>query len=429
MSNILATKYRRGTSFAVTYPTLPVLSVQPRRIDIHQKQYHHDIVTLEYSAVSTAWFEHLHTGVPIAFSWTQNTQTKYWVGYVSSVTKTDAPQRQTSMVVTAINTSFVLKERASRTFKDSTIPEAVKTIVEENGFNFIGDAHQVRFKQLLIPGMSYWAWINEQARRIGYGVIVDGPNFIFRRIDKLIDQSFSNTPILSMGNKSIPFNSQFLDRTLDVLTVINGDNIEASTDYRTIKNVGGVEPVTSSAVLSSSRPDESGVNIRSNVSGVLFKEFRSDKVANTQEMADAEAAGAAQNARFNLPASAMAQGDPKIRPFSTVYISGTGDKTDGYWFVKEAHHMIHKIGDYMMDLSLATDGSEEEVETPFRSRGTNIIGTIDIQEALANQGTQKLFFEMNEIKLNLKTNIQNIADQTWANTNSYWTATGGAING
>jgi phage protein D len=425
VSNILATKYRKGTSFNVAYPTLPVLTVQPRRIDIYQKQYHHDIVTLEYSAVSTLWFENLHTGVPITFAWTQDTITKYWTGYVSSVTKVDAPQTQTSMTVMAIGTSFVLKERATRTFKDSTITEAVQVIAEENGFKFIGDAHSVRFKQLLIPGMSYWLWINEQAKRIGYGVIVDGPNFMFRRIDKLIDQSFSVTPILSMGSKNIPFNTQFLDRTLDMLTVINGDNIEENTDFRTIKNVGGVDPTTSAVFLSSSSPDETGVNLRTNTAGVLFKEFRSDRVANTQVMADAEASGAAQNARFNLPAKATAQGDPRIRPFSTVYVSGTGDKTDGYWFVKEAHHMLHKIGDYMMDLTLATDGSEEVIETPFRSRGTSIIGTIDVGEALANNGTQNLYFELNEIKLVSKDLVLKSGDQTWANTNTYWTAVGG----
>jgi phage protein D len=425
VSNLLATKYRKGTSFNVRYPTLPILNVQPRRIDIYQKQYHHDIVTLEYSAVSTLWFENLHTGVPIAFSWTQNTITKYFVGYVSSVTKVDAPQRQTSMTVMAIGTSFLLKERATRVFNDSTIPEAVQTIVEEHGFNFIGDAHGVRFKQLIIPGMSYWSWITEQASKIGFGVVVDGPNFMFRSIDKLIDQSFSATPILSMGNKTVPFNSQFLDRTLDMLTVVNGDNIETGTNYRTIKNVGGVDPVTSTTFLSSSSPEETGVNLRSNSSGVLFKEYRSDKVANTKIMADAEASGAAQNARFNLPATATAQGDPRIRPFSTVFVSGTGDKTDGYWFVMEAHHMLHKIGDYMMDLVIATDGSEETKETPFRSRGTSIIGTIDIGEALANKGTQNLYFEMSEIKLITKELPLNSGEQTWANTNTYWTAAGG----
>lgn len=403
MSDLFKGKYRKGTSFAVSYPLLPSLTVQPRRIDLYQKQFTHDIVTLEYTAVSALWFNSLKTGVAVSFSWTQDGLTRYWVGYVNTVTKIESTNRLNPMTVMCVGTSFVFKERTTRVFANSTITAAVETLAIENGFNYIGDADSTVFEQLTIPGSSQWTWIQEQAQKIGYGVVIDGPNFIFRPIDKLIDQSFSNTTILSMGDKTLPFNAQFLDRTLDMITVISGDNVETTSDNRAIKTVGGVDPITSQAFISKSSPAETGVNLRTNVSGVLFTEYRTDRVVHSQVMADVTASGAATLARFNLPAKAKAQGDPSIRPFSTVFITGTGDKTDGYWFVKEARHMIHAVGDYMVELSLATDGSGEENLSPFRERGATLVGTINISESLSKYGGKPFYFDMSSVELSPST--------------------------
>jgi len=104
-------------------------------------------------------------------------------------------------------------------------------------------------------------------------------------------------------------------------------------------------------------------------------------------------------ARFNLPAVAKCQGDPRIRPFGTVFISGTGNLTDGFWVVREAHHMFHQVGDYMMQLKLATDGLGESSETPFRTRPDTNVGTVNLEEALMNNGVPSLFFDLGSVTL------------------------------
>ena len=423
MSDVFVGKYRKGTNTTVTFPTLPSLTAQPRRIDLYQKQYSHDVLVLEYPAESTLWFESLHTGLPIQFFWNQDTLSKSWIGYVSSVSKGNSPQRMNSMTVVCVGSSFPLKARVARVFKDYTIPQAVEEIVTEYGFNFIGENIAQKFPQLTIAGLTYWEWIVEQAKRIGYGIIVDGTNFIFRPLDKLIDLGFSNAAILSLGDASVPFNTQALDRTLDKFTVISGDNIEDSVNYRTVKNVGGVDPITSAQYLSQASPAVTGTNLRDKTTDVLFSEYRTDRVAPSADAAKIEAQGAAQLARFNLPASIHGQGDPRIRPFATAFISGTGNLTDGFWIVKEARHMFHKIGDYVIELKIATDGLGETIETSFRTRDPSNVGVIS-SDVLQNGGISGLYFNMDTAKLVSTDMIVKEGSQGFIKLPQQWKAVG-----
>jgi hypothetical protein len=422
VSDIFIGKYRKGTNTSVTFPTLPSLTVQPRRIDLYQKQYSHDILVLEYPAESTLWFESLSTGVPIEFSWNQNTLSKNWIGYVSSTSKSNSPQRVNSMNIVCVGSSFPLKDRVARVFIDSSIPRAVEQIVTEYGFNFIGEDNRNKFPQLTIAGLTYWEWIVEQARRIGYGVVVDGMNFIFKPIDKLIDFGFSSAAILSIGDATVPFNTQALDRTLDSFSVISGDNIENSVNYRTVKNVGGVDPVNNTSYLSAASPADTGNQLRANASDVLFSEYRTDRVVQSADSAKVEAEGAAELARLNLPASVKGQGDPRIRPFSTVFISGTGNLTDGFWVVKEAKHMFHKIGDYIIDLKIATDGLGDSLETSFRTRDASNVGVINLDDAVKNNGISPLYFSKDSVELSSTDMIVKEAKQGYKKVIQQWKA-------
>lgn len=422
MSNVFVGKYRRGTGTNVSFPTLPTLTVQPRRIDLYQKQYTHDILVLEYPAESTLWFETANTGVPIQFTWRQDTLEKNWVGYVSSVVKNHSPQRANIMQILCVGGSFPLKERATRVFDSMTIPMVVQKIAEEYGFKFFGDEHAQVFPQLIIAGVSYWEWIQEQAKRIGYGIIIDGMNFFFRPMDKLIDMGFSSAAILSMGNAGAPFNTQFLDRTLDHIRITSGDYVEDGRELRTIKNVGGVDPISGEVILSNATPSTIGTNVRAETSDVLFSEYRTDRVIDGVSAAKSAADGAAQLARFSLPAVVKAQGDPRIRPFAPVFISGTGNLTDGFWMVKEAHHMFHRIGDYMVELKIATDGLGDSETTPFRNRVDTNVGQVNVEDAINTDGIPSLFFELDSVKLEGTTGNRSQANQGWNKTPNRWRA-------
>jgi phage protein D len=325
------------------------------------------------------------------------------------------------MQIVCVGATFVLKDRATRVFRDSTVPEAISKIAREYGFNVIADNHPQRFSQLAVTGNSYWEWINEQARRIGYGIIVDGMDFLLKPMDKLIDITFSSAPVLSLGNSSAPFNTDYLDRTLDEFRITYGDNVEDSKEFRTVKNVGGVDPISGKVLLSSSSPADNNDPLREDVSPVLFEEYRTDKVVNDPTAAKETSKAAAQLARFNIPALVKGQGDPRLRPFGAVFISGTGSTTDGFWIAREAHHMFHKIGDYMITMKIATDGvGDAVVETPFRTRDDLAAGTVNLEEAVANGEATRLSFELSEVELITKNQAESEYNQGFTRTPDRW---------
>lgn len=410
-------KYRRGTDFSVSFPTLPSLTVKPRRADLHQKQYHHDILILEFAQFSTSWFNNLKTGVPVVFKWNQGGFGTSWIGYVSFVSKAQSGKREQIMEVHCISSGFPLKERSNRVFKNKTIPEAARIIAEEHGFNFVGDAHPRRFEQLTMAGHSYWEWLHEQAKRIGFAVVIDGMDLLFKPIDKIFDASLSSVPSMNMFAADLPMNSLAMDRTLDSFKMKHGEHIESGSNSRTVKNSGGVDPLTGKPLRSKSSPNGVGRNTRANVGDVLFTEHLSGQVANSIDAVSSSAEGAAQMARMNVPAKVSGQGDPRMRPYRTVLINGTGEQTDGFWVINEVHHMFHKIGDYQVEMTISTDGTGRLIPDAFRRTPGGSVGTIDLTQAVISG---KAVHAPTIARLASKTPILREGNQGYLRTPSVW---------
>lgn len=382
-------KTRQSTVSRVYFPTLPSLSLQPVKVQLHQEEHQHDILVLQFRATHENWFNLLNTGVPVEFTWSQNPFKNTWIGYVSFVSKQVSGQLEQVMEVHCIGSTFVLKDRATEVFERSTIPSAVEKIVSRYGFKFLGKEHDLVFEQLSIAGHSYWEWIQEQAKKIGYGVLVDGMTFIFQPLDDLIDYGITSIPVMSMTGKGIASNIMYSDRTLDSFVVISGESVETPTSLRTVKSVSGIDPLTGKIVYSSKSPNSVGVNLRETPSDVLFSEIRSDQVAFNIVSADSLAKGAAHNARMNMPAKIRGQGDPRIKVFSPILVRGTGDATDGYWMVKKVTHMLGQNGNYLVEMSVATDGSGFNARTSVRQDTGTAVGVINLMDALSRSGAAR----------------------------------------
>lgn len=391
----------------------------PRRADLYQKQYSHDILVLEYVSSSPLWFDNLKTGVPVLFSWKQGTHYEMWPGYVSHTTKVVASQRNNVMEVHCVSSGYPLKERATRVFTDCTIPDAVAQICKEFDFNFVGEQHSRRFEQLTMAGHSYWEWLQEQAKRIGYGVMVSGTDLFFRPLDKLINQGGTNVPILSMQLNDQVVKNKYMDKTLDYFKITNGENVEKD-NLRSVKEVYGVDPYTSKKVSSTSNPKVLGDSLRKITNDVLFTEPRSEQVVHSKIDADATSSGLAQHGRFNIPAKVKGQGDPRIKPFLPVFISGTGETTDGYWIADEVHHMFHKIGDYQIEMTVATDGIGITNYSPYRLEPDSVVGVVNLSE-ITNQLNEKSSADSGK-SFNLSTKVPVILEnyQGYNRTNARW---------
>ena len=419
MTNLATGKYRRSTLYKISLPTIPTLQVQPRRVEIHQKPYNHDVMIIEFTQTSPLWFDTVKTGVPIKFEWDQNSVKNVWFGYVSFVLKNTAPQLEQVMEVHCVGTTFPLKQRATRSFTNSTVTAAVKTIVTEFGFNFIGEDDGRKFDQLTMAGHSYWEWIQEQAKRIGYGVLVDGMDFCFRPLDMLINQGVTNVPVLSMSGTQMKMNDQLLDRTLDSFRAINGEYIEDGSALRTNKQVAGVDPITGVVYSSQASPATVGANLRSVVNDVLFDEYRTEQVVHDLTSANSAASGAANLGRFNMPAKVKCQGDPRIRPFYPVLVQNTGVTTDGYWIAKEVKHMFARVGDYQIEMTIAVDGTGINSTTVARPGTNTTVGMVNLTEAIAN-GKNINFSDKSSVTLKSLSANLSMTNQGFLRTPTFW---------
>lgn len=386
MSEQLVGKFRRDTTFSVSFPTLPSLKVLPKYVDLIQKQYKHDVLILDYKTMSPKWIKLLKTGVPVKFTWKQGTRQKVWFGYISTVKRMNKARGLLPMQIHCTGASFVLKKRSNKTYKNKTIPEVAALIAKKNGLKFIGENHSRRFSQLSVSGHSQWEWLHEQARRIGYAMYIDGTNLVFRPIDKLIDAMSSDAPLFQYWDSQIPKSYHFLDRTLDGISILNGENVEDTMDARAIKTVSGVHPTTGKAFHASKSPSKTGKALRSKVSDTLFEEHQSHQVTSSSKEAKEAAEGAAHLARFNLPANANGQGDPRVRPYSLVYIQGLGEVSDGHWLVRSSHHKFKYGGDYLLEMKIATDGTEQnskKSEPSIRRNDRVAVGTVNLEQILS----------------------------------------------
>jgi hypothetical protein len=375
---------------------------------------------MEFSNSTEQRFEMLKTGIPIQFIWTQGKVTNTWYGYVSSVIKNSTAQLNNVTEIHCIGTTFVLKDRSTKSFVNMSIPMAVKQIVTSYGFNFIGTDSTLKFDQLSIAGHSYWEWIQEQAKRIGYGVVIHGMDFIFKPLDKLINQNMTDVPVLSLFGDHVPTNSMFLDRTLDSFKVISGEHVEAGSALRTNKTISGIDPVSGLVIGATKSPNKIGVNLRKSTSDVLFSEVRSEQVATSYTAVNALSEGAAHNGRMNIPARIKCQGDPRIQPFSAVYLEGTGRTTDGYWMCKEVKHLFAHVGDYQIEMLASSDGLGPNAVTAKRQGTDSIVGVVNLSEALQNNGVNSTALTSKTVKLITKSAVHTDTNQVFKRTPSLW---------
>jgi phage protein D len=368
---------------------MPSLTQKAAYIDIYQKAYHHDIAQINFLRSSEVWFKDIPTGLPVTITWTQQRQRREWVGYVTHVEKTVKPSLEQPLVIHCVGASYLLKEKATRVFTGMSIPDAVKIICTQFGLALVTDAHPVKFSQLTMAGHSYWEWLVEHAKKIGYVLYMEGAVLHFRKLERMVNRSVSSSALLYYSGLYVKSRVDYYDRTLHYFKVLKGDNIETSGALRSNKLTAGVNPIMVKSQSAESSPQKISAGMRTTQSDVLFSEYRTDQVAQTASVARELSRGAASMARLNLPAKVKCIGDSRISPFAPVRVSGTGAKTDGLWVASEVRHNLRSNGEYDIEAVIVTDGVDGTLRTSLRPEVTDQYGFIDIDEAVRTKNNQK----------------------------------------
>lgn len=412
-------KYRRGNKYKITFPTVPSLTISPGEVDLYQEKMSHDLLVMKFTRTSPLYASLLKTGTPVIFSWSQGARQSSWTGYVNYVSNQSAGQQERVMKVVCVGASYLLKAKAGRIWRKKTVTDVARSIAKEFNLKFVGEPSKRSFDQISMTGQSYWQFLQTYAEKIGYMFTVQNTTMYMYPLEKFLNASTTDAPVLALEFPYYGANTKAYDRTLDSFTVLKGDYIESSETNYTTKSTSGVNPLTGKLLSSSARPGL-GKSTRTSTPSPLFVEY-SDEVVTNSSFSKKTAEDLALGANFSFPASARGQGDPRLAPYKAVYILGTAAATDGYWAVSKVHHSFNQTGLYEVELALVTDGVGATTETPFRKAPGFNQGTINIDSIILGQ----LAEETSSVKTSLISKTPRIkeSDQGFNSTISYWEGT------
>jgi hypothetical protein len=359
-------QYRFGSSFSVSFPDFPGFVLPAKTMRLIQGVGKHDIVELYYPVFSSFIIKALKTGVPVDIRWNNDKVSSRFVGYAVSVSHPTVQTIERGVKVMCVGSSYPMKNKESKIWVNKTASEIAVDIANKFNLKPIVTPSSLRFTQQSLAGHSYWEKLNELANRIGYGIQIVETELHFHPIDQMIDQFMTVIPVLSFKDPLTSPNSAYSSPTLDFFEPKVSDFIESDDYSRTNKVVSGVDPITGKTYSSYSSPNKVGKNLRKNTKDPLFSSIETSVVIGSSNMAKSLSDAKSQLSRFSIPATGAGQGDPRIAPWRTIEIRGTGNTTDGFWIVKTAEHYLNRDGRYQVEFTCMSDGTGENKATTFR---------------------------------------------------------------
>lgn len=366
MADIVRTN-RLRTGFNVKFPDFPAFDAVPFSIRIYQEMGKHDVVELTFNMNDKFYTDVFSTGTPVEIKWFNGEHTGEFYGYLSTVTTSAQKSLRNPTKMTCVGATFPLKQRGSQIWTNKTGPQICQDIAKQFKLNALITPSKVKFPQQSLVGHTYWQKLNELARRLGYAVHAVNTTIYFKTVDDMVRQFASSIPYLEFADGTDP-RLYGEHPTLDYFSPTIGDFVETSGHKKTSKVLAGVNPITGKKYSKTVNPNDTGKSIRSKNKQPLFVENDPYTVTESREMTDHLAVGRASLGRLNIPANGQANGDPRIAPWRTIEVSGTGNSSDGFWLVKSAEHIMFADGRYTTQFSCLTEGTGFNQTASFRAK-------------------------------------------------------------
>jgi len=347
---------RYGTSYTLTFPDFPSFKVQPKKFRLVQAQGQHDVLELTFPVINPFFQKVFKTGALVKFVWETGRAKGEFYGHMFNVKTVTQTTQQRDTVMTCLGTGFNLKSGGAKVWNNKTASEIVTDIAKTAKLKPFVTQSPVRFSQQSLTGHTLWEKIQELANRVGYVAHIYGVELHFHPIDKMIDAFMTSIPVLSFQDVHYSSGTMIDGQTLDVFKPVSGDMHEGTNNSKKDKVISGIDSITGKAFSYTASPDKVGKNIRRSSSASLFQEIIPSRVVDSPAEAKAMATAFAELSRFSHHAEAQAQGDPRIAPYKTVEIEGTGESTDGFWVVKTVTHTGFMDGRYISEFTCMTDG-------------------------------------------------------------------------
>ena len=176
-------------------------------------------------------------------------------------------------------------------------------------------------------------------------------------------------------------------QTLDLFVPTIGDHFDTHLNSRNIKTITGIDPVTGKQYSSTSSATKTGKQLRKKTKDPLFSETLPTTNSGNKNASELIAKAKAELSRFSIEAKGNGQGDPRMAPYRTVHVSGTGQNSDGFWVIKKITHFVTFDGRYSVEFTCMTDGTQGNKASSMRPTKAALIPTMD----LSDEGFQGLY--------------------------------------
>lgn len=374
----MTSQFIRSNSYKVTYPDFPSFEIYPDSFRLIQKAGHQDIAEIKYKTVSTFYQKALKPGSLVKVEWSNASKKGVFVGQVLSVKPFLNVSQNTHTMIKAIGTGLSMKENESKIWVNKRASDIVSEISKKFKLNPIIHPTKVILSQESMVGQTYWEKLRDLANQSGCVFHVHGTDLLFLPLDIMINKFVGNAPLLTLDLKYT------LGEDTDEMSTLIEFNYESQlippkmAHSNRNKNIAGVDPVSGKLFIGNNSPSRTGKQIRKNKSTQYFSEQLFDVTVGSKNLAELKAKAAAELSRFSENATGIALGDPRIAPFKSVQVEGTGPNSDGLWVVKSADHRMSYSGRYVVDFTCMTDGSGGNKETSFRQTPKNSIAKRNI---------------------------------------------------
>lgn len=369
---------RFGSSYTVDFPDFPSFNPQPSKFKLTQVSGKHDVLELSYPTLNPFFLKSLKTGAMVRLKWKSDRANNEFVGYVYSVTPLIQSTQTRDTVITCIGSGLKLKEGGTQVWNLKTASEVVSLIAKDSNLKANVSQTSVRYPQQYLSGQTRWEKVQELAYRSGCVTHIYGTTLFFHPIDKMIDAFITNVPVLFYGDNMYGALSNLEGHTLDIFKATVGDINETVGHPRKNKTISGIDQTTGKPFSYTASPKTAGKKLRKNITESMFEQIIPERVSENPTEAKAIAEAEAQLAKYSIHGEGQAQGDPRIAPYKTVEINGTGAHTDGPWVIKTATHTAFKDGRYITTFTCMSDGTGTAKTSGTRQEYASVAGSRNV---------------------------------------------------
>lgn len=381
-------QYRLGTRLTVTFPDFPGFTENPKNFRLIQEVGKQDVVHIKYPYQSPFYLKALKTGVPFSVKWKTEQGDGSFVGYVYDVTPLTGRGKDREVLVKGIGATLGAKETDNKIWVNKSATQIVEEIAKKLKLKASITPSNVIFSQQSMLNHTYWEKIQELARRVGYVAQAYGTELNFHPLDVMIDKTMTTVPIYAFIDAESPRFTELQEHTLDKFSPTVGDLTITSMFGKREKTVSSIDPYSSKTFNYKSSP-ASWKKLRTSTKDPLFKESLTTTVVSTPAMARSIADAHAKLSRYSIFAEGKGQGNPRVAPYRTIEVRGTGEVTDGYWVVTRADHFITWAGKYEVEFSCMTDGVGKNNKSASRPESASDSPIRDVDFELKSKVSNK----------------------------------------